>query len=199
MFKKIINGIVIFAVFLLFFCKKDFSSVDRYEIEGEYIFIEKFIYSYAKQMIGHCDIGNSFLPHTIYSYDALEKTLDYKLRPEFTIDDDLKIIIGTKHVFAPLAGPYSTDMSLTPIYSDSVREIRLVKDSIIELELDFKTIQEKIILSADSTIIRVLKTIENGIVEPSFGDTCIWEYTDSLVITNYGLNPKSKITYEPSP
>jgi signal peptidase I len=199
MLKKIINGIVILAVFLLVFCKKDSSFVDISDIEGDYIFVEKFIYSYAKEMIGHCDIGIAFQPHTIYSYDSLEKTLVYKLRPEFNINNDLKIIIATRHVFASLAGPYSTEMSLTPIYSDSVHGIYLIKDSIIEFDLNFKTIQEKITLPADSTITRVLKTIENGIVEPSLGDTCIWEYTDSLVITNYGLNPKSKIIHEPIP
>ncbi len=179
-------------------CKKDYASIDSNEIEGEYMFIEKFIYSYAKQISGHCDIGNSFLPHTIYSYDNDKQTLNYKLTPEFNINNNLKIIIGSTHVFAPLAGPYSTDMNLLPVYSlpDSSHGIYKFEDAIVEFDIKFKTIHERLTLPSDSSYIRVLKIIEDGIVEPSLGDSCVWEYTDSLVVTNYGFNPKSKITYQ---
>ena len=76
-----------------------------------------------------------------------------------------------------------------------VNVYRIDSNGCVHLKISIRGFQNSIILPLDSTFIKVIKTIEEGVVEWSLGDYCIWEYTDSLVITNYGLNPKENIEW----
>lgn len=180
-------------------CSSDSTSPDEAEIEGEYLFVEMWIFSSAKEISGNCSIIN---PATgaDYTYNPVTQILVYTRNPEFPVNKQLKMIFGQKHQFNPLAGVGGTIVTIVPVYFipsqliGSVYVDGISTNNTAQLGISFKSFSRGIHLPEDSVFVHVIKTIEEG---P--GDSCIWEYTDSLVITNYGLNPKSKITYEPSP
>lgn len=182
-------------------CGSDNTLPAEEEIEGEYLFVEMWIFSSAKEISGDCDYGDN--PHTgpDYIYDPNTQIFEYTRSPEFPVNEQLKIIFGGKHQFNPLAGVGGTVVTIVPVYfipdwlTGNVYVEAILPNNKIVLQVNYKSFEPPTMyLTEDSVFVHVIKTIEEGV-----GDSCIWEYTDSLVITNYGLNPKSKITYKPFP
>ncbi|MBL7073850.1 hypothetical protein ISS37_01240 [candidate division KSB1 bacterium] len=190
-------------MFLIYSCEKNTTSSN--EIEGDYIFIEMLIFSSARELEGHCAIGDDPHTGTDYDYNHDTKALEYWRSPQFPINNDLQMVFGMKHIFFPLAGAGGALVKLNPVYfipdylnwAASVSGIDTINT--VSLDIYIKSFNRTIKLPVDSTFIKVIKTIEEGVVEESLGDTCIWEYTDSLVITNYGLNPKENIKWKQFP
>ena len=187
------------------------NSVNSNGSDEDYLFIEMFIWSYATELEGDCTFPDISEPATLYTFDPVNKSLKIQRGNPFPINDDLKLVMANKHVFAPLAGVFNTSIKITPVYyiPDQITKYIHIsgirsENMSVQLRVGFESnshhtiqIPTTIHLSPDSAYEQVFKTIEGGVTEPSTGDSCILEYTDSLVITNYGLNQKSKINWEP--
>jgi len=180
-------------------CKKDLSSTDLEKIDGEYLFVEMWIFSSARQISGNCVNINPATGEDYY-YNSDTQEFEYTRKPEFPITDELKMLFGQKHQFNPIAGLGGVVVELVPVYylSDLLTRNVFVEgiktNNAVHLSVNFKSFDRGFVLEEDSTLVHVIKIIEEG---P--GDSCIWEYTDSLIIRNFGMNPKAKITYQPTP
>ena len=190
------------------------NPIDPLNTNEDYLFINMFIWSYAIELEGDCDILIVAIePHTFYTYDPATKSLSYRHANPFLISDDLQLVTGFNHVYAPLAGVFDAKIAVIPSYNfpDQITGLTNIHtvDSLgttVEMSVGFSSkphsthstirLPTSIHLAPDSTFQRVFKTIVEGDTL-SGGENCILEYTDSLVITNYGLNPKSNISWEP--
>ncbi|MCH8304980.1 MAG: hypothetical protein IIB94_07605 [Candidatus Marinimicrobia bacterium] len=188
------------------------NPIDPLNTNEDYLFIDMFIWSYAIELEGDCTFPDISEPAVLYTYDHFTQSLNIQRGNPFPLDDNLILVMGIKHIFAPFAGVYNASMKIIPVYyiPDQLTEHTYISgirsDNLsIDMTVGFESnsshtirVPIGIVLPADSTFQMVFKTIEGGMTE-SNGDSCIWEYTDSLVIRNYGLNPKSNISWESFP
>ena len=197
-------------IFLIGIMSCNDNSVDPRNTNEDYLFINMFILTYASVLEGDCDILIVAVePNTFYTYEPSIKSLSYRSGNPFPINDNLLLVTGFTHVYAPLAGVFDANIRIFPTYyfPDQLTELtRIIAvnslGTTVEMFVGFSSkahanirIPISIHLAPDSTFQRVFKTIEGGITV-SGGDSCILEYTDSLVITNYGLNPKLNISWK---
>lgn len=218
MYRKLLNnkftrlvwvGVILISLLSALTCSD--NSVNSNDSNEDYLFIDIFIWSYATQIEGDCTILLAVEPSIFYTYDPINKSLEIQRGKPFPIDDDLQIVTGFTHIYAPLAGVFDAQITLFPSYYlpdqiTSLTNIRAV-DSLgttVLMSVGFSSkshhtirLPTAIYLPPDSTFQMVFNTIEEGDTEGAEGDSCTWEYTDSLVITNYGLNPKSNISWQP--
>jgi len=181
-------------LFLLWNCSSDSTSPAEPEIEGEYLFVEMVFFSYAKQISGNCEQGPVGHTGIQYEYDTNTQTLNYRAGPEFPINDQLLMVFAQRQFFVPYSILGGGDLThVIPVYfiPDQLTRETYVEgaDSMnVSLNIHLKYSFVSVDLPVDSTFHQVFKTVTEG---P--GIDCVWEYTDSLIIRNYGLNPKKNI------
>lgn len=172
-------------------CSSDSTSLGEEEIEGDFLFVEMFVYSYAEQISGDCEPGPLRFPDPVsYEYVPDMHTLIHLTGDAFPINEQLVIIFAQQRIwpFSLLGSALFID--LVPVYyiPDLITghaRVDGVNQSEVELTINLKYFKQTIIVSVHSTFIKVTKTIEEG---P--GKNCMREYTDSLIVRNYGFIPK---------
>lgn len=196
----ILVSIMLVFPLLILNCSSDSTSPKEKEIEGDFLFVEMFIISYAKQISGDCESGPLAFPNNVwYEYVPETQTLIHLAGESFPINEQLKMIFAQQRIWPfsllgslwwkDFIGVFSIPDLMTPQATvDSISE------SEVELSINLKYFKQTIVVPVDSTFTKVTKTIEEG---P--GENCIREYTDSLIVRNYGFIPKSKIIHEPLP
>ncbi|NIU01954.1 MAG: hypothetical protein GWN01_13890 [Nitrosopumilaceae archaeon] len=153
--------------------------------------MEMFIFSYATQISGNCEQGVLSFPNNVwYEYMPETQALLHLAGDSFPMNEQLEMIFAQQRIW-PLSllgslwwkdfvGVYSVPNSMT-----SQATVVGITDSEVELTINLKYFKKTIVVAIDSTFTEVTKTIEEG---P--GEDCIREYTDSLVVRNYGFIPK---------
>ena len=180
---------------LILDCSSDSTSPKEEEIEGDFLFVEMFIISYAKQISGNCESGPlAFLNNVWYEYVPETQTLIHLAGEEFSINEQLTMIFAQQRIW-PLSllgslwwkdflGVYYVPDLMTPQAT-----VNGIRDSEVELSINLKYFKQTVIVPVDSTFTKVTKTIEEG---P--GENCMREYTDSLIVRNYGFIPKKNFS-----
>ncbi len=182
---------------MIFSCSKDSTSIQNDGIEGEYVFVEMFVFSYAKQISGNCESSSLVFPNTTrYEYRADTQTLIYYAGEAFPVTEQLIIIFAQQRVLSLSLLGSALWIDLVPVYyiPDLITDHARVdgfNESEIELTINLKYFNQTIVVPVDSTFIKVTKTIEEG---P--GENCIRKYTDSLIVRNYGFNHKKNFVRE---
>ncbi|MEK7264315.1 MAG: hypothetical protein AAB071_07390 [Bacteroidota bacterium] len=200
--KKVFITLICFSIFLLS-CKKE--NVSQYQNDiGNYIFVERLIVTDAVLLDGDSTKirPQCVEPSMFYSFDVLNQVLKYKSGENETlpITKELKMIFGDKQVLlAPFAGCNGGSIWLTPIYylplwiDNSLAVVELLSNRGNEgtVGLKIEGIPNEIILSPDSIFTHVSTHIE--FIEQIDGDTATLQFKDSLVIKNFGSQPKEKV------
>ncbi len=106
--RLIILFCIMLAILLLILdCSSDSTSSAEEEIEGDYLFVEMVIISYARQISGNCEPEEP-LGHTgiQYEYDPNTRTLNYRAGPLFPVNEQLQMVFAERQFFEPptLAG-----------------------------------------------------------------------------------------------
>ena len=196
-------------IFLIGIVSCNDNPIDPLNTNEDYLFINMFILTYATQIQGGCPPVRAIEPHTFYTYDLATKSLSYRSGKPFPVNDDLQLVTGFTHVYAPVAGVFDVEIAIIPSYNFPHQITRYTNiqavDSLgttVEMFVGFSSkshltirIPTAIHLPLDSTFQMVFKTTVEGDTL-SGGENCILEYTDSLVITNYGLNQKSNVSWK---
>jgi hypothetical protein len=193
--QKNILYVTLVIMFLLWNCSSNSTSSDEAEIEGDYLFVEMFIVSYAEQISGNCEPEE---PHghtgIQYEYDPNTRTLNYRAGPLFPVSEQLQMVFAERQFFEPpsLAGG-GDRTEVIPVYfiPDQLTRKTYVEGAdsgCVSLAAQLRYSFVSVDLPIDSTFHKVFKTVAEGA-----GIDCIWEYTDSLIIRNYGFNPKKNI------
>lgn len=181
---------------LVWNCSSDSTSPDEAEIDGEFLFVEMWIFTYAIDISGDCEpvgpVGHG--GNAIYEYIPYEKTLRYIAGKEFPINEQLSMVFAQRQFFVPPSLAGGGDFTwIIPVYfiGDQLTKEAYVEgfnDSYVSLNINLRHFKQGIIVPTDSTFIKVTKVIENG-----SGSNCVWEWTDSLIVRNYGFIPKKNI------
>lgn len=188
-------GLII--LFLLWNCSSDSTSPDEEEIEGDFLFVEMFIFSYAEQISGNCEGGPLVFPGiTRYEYIPETQTLKHLAGEEFPISAQLTMIFAQQRILPHSLLGSALWIDLIPIYyipdlMTGYARVDGVNQSEVELTINLKYFNQTIVVPVDSTFTKVIKTIEEG---P--GENCMREYTDSLIVRNYGFVPKKNFVRE---
>lgn len=193
----ILVSIMLVFPLLILNCSSDSTSPDEAEIEGDFLFVEMFVYSYAEQFNGDCESGPLRFPDPIlYEYIPDMQTLIHLTGEAFPINEQLMMIFAQQRIwpFSLLGSALFID--LIPIYyipdlMTGYARVDGVNQSEVELTINLKYFNQTIVVPVDSTFTKVIKTIEEG---P--GENCMREYTDSLIVRNYGFVPKKNFVRE---
>lgn len=191
-------GLII--LFLLWNCSSDSTSPAKEEIKGDFLFVEMFIISYAVQISGDCESGPLAFPNNVwYEYVPETQTLIHLAGESFPINEQLKMIFAQQRIWpnSLLGSLWWKDfigVFCIPDLMTAQATVDSISEPEVELSINLKYFKQTIVVPVDSTFTKATKTIEEG---P--GENCIREYTDSLIVRNYGFIPKSKIIHEPLP
>jgi hypothetical protein len=189
--------VALVIMFLLWNCSSNSTSPDEAEIDGDYLFVEMFIVSYAKQISGNCESGPLRFPDPIlYEYVSDAQILIHITGEAFPINEQLEMIFAQQRIWPFSLLGSALFINLVPIYyiPDLITghaQVDGVNESEVELTVNLKYFKQTIVVPVDSTFTKVTKTIEEG---P--GENCMREYTDSLIVRNYGFIPKKNFVRE---